>query len=185
MLKPKKRISKQDLKEDKFVKTTLQVKSYIDENYRQVVSVVLGIFAIIVIFIVYGQLKEQTSQEAKAELGIAQVEYSNNNLDKASERLISLIEEYGSTDEGQQAGAMVERACDDRCEIVVPGQLAQPALQVADSRERTGIIGSRFGVTLEIVGHRLANIRVVHDASSSSSSCSRPRSSSRSAWRAR
>jgi tetratricopeptide (TPR) repeat protein len=102
MLKPKKRITKHDLKEDKFVKTTLQVKSYIDENYRQVVSVVLGIFAVIVIIIVYGQLKEQTSQEAKAELGIAQVEYSNNNLDKASERLLNLIEEYGSTSEGQQ-----------------------------------------------------------------------------------
>jgi outer membrane protein assembly factor BamD (BamD/ComL family) len=102
MLKPKKRISKQDLKEDKLVKTTLQVKSYIDENYRQVVTVVLAIFAVIVIFIVYGQLKSQTSAEAQAELGIAQVEYTNNNLDNASERLIRLIEEYGSTDEAKQ-----------------------------------------------------------------------------------
>ena len=107
MLKPKKRISKQELKEDKFVKTTLQVKSYIDENYRQVVSVVLGVFAVIVLFIVYGQLKSETHMEAQAELGIAQIEYSNNNLDKASERLISLIDEYGSTDEGQQGMLML------------------------------------------------------------------------------
>lgn len=107
MLKPKKRITKQDLKEDKFVKTTLQVKTYIDENYRQVVSVVLGVFAVIVLFIVYGQLKSETHMEAQAELGIAQIEYSNNNLDKASERLISLINEYGSTDEGQQGMLML------------------------------------------------------------------------------
>jgi outer membrane protein assembly factor BamD (BamD/ComL family) len=102
MLKPKKRKAKQDLKEDKLVKTTLQVKTYIDENYRQVVTVVLAIFAVIVIFIVYGQLKSQASAEAQAELGIAQIEYNNNNLDNASERLIRLIEEYGSTDEAKQ-----------------------------------------------------------------------------------
>lgn len=102
MLKPKKRITKQDLKEDKLVKTTLQVKTYIDENYRQVVTVVLAVFAVIVIFIVYGQLKSQTGAEAQAELGVAQIEYSNNNLDNASERLIRLIEEYGSTDEAKQ-----------------------------------------------------------------------------------
>ncbi len=102
MLKPKKRVRRQDLKEDKFVTKTLQVKTYIDENYRQVVTVVLSVFAVIVIFIVYGQLKDQTRSEAQAELGIAQIEYTNNNLDKASERLIRLIEEYGSTDEGQQ-----------------------------------------------------------------------------------
>lgn len=107
MLKPKKRITKQDLKEDKFVKTTLQVKSYIDENYRQVVTVVLGIFAVIVIFIVYGQLKKESAMEAQAELGIAQIEYSNNNLDKASERLLNLIEEYGSSEEGQQGMLML------------------------------------------------------------------------------
>jgi tetratricopeptide (TPR) repeat protein len=102
MLKPKKRVTKQDLKEDKFVTTTLQVKSYLDENYRQVVTVVLAIFALIVIVIVYGQLKGQASAEAQAELGIAQVEYTNNNLDNASERLIQLIQEYGGTDEAKQ-----------------------------------------------------------------------------------
>ena len=80
MLKPKKRVSKQDLKEDKFVKTTLQVKTYIDENYRQVVTVVLSVFAIIVILIVYGQLKDQARVEAQAELGIAQIEYSNKSV---------------------------------------------------------------------------------------------------------
>ena len=107
MLKPKKRITKHELKEDKFVKTTLQVKTYIDENYRQVVTVVLAVFAIIVLFIVYGQLKSDTHMEAQAELGIAQIEYTNNNLDKASARLISLIDEYGGTDEGQQGMLML------------------------------------------------------------------------------
>jgi outer membrane protein assembly factor BamD (BamD/ComL family) len=72
-----------------------------------VVTVVLAVFAVIVIFIVYGQLKGQTREQARAELGIAQVEYSNDNLDNASERLTRLIEEYGSTDEGQQGMLML------------------------------------------------------------------------------
>ena len=107
MLKPRKRITKQELKEDKLVKITLQVKTYIDDNYRQVVTVALAVFAVIVIFVVYGQLKSQTRDQAQAELGIAQVEYSNKNLDNASERLTRLIEEYGSTDEGQQGMLML------------------------------------------------------------------------------
>ncbi len=107
MLKSRKRITKQELKEDKLVKITLQVKTYIDENYRQVVTVALAVFAVIVIFVVYGQLKSQTRDQAQAELGIAQVEYSNKNLDNASERLTRLIEEYGSTDEGQQGMLML------------------------------------------------------------------------------
>ena len=49
MLKPKKsisKISKKDLKEDKFVKFTLQAKSYLDENSKQVFYMVSGILIV-------------------------------------------------------------------------------------------------------------------------------------------
>jgi tetratricopeptide (TPR) repeat protein len=102
MLKPKRKVSKKDLKEDVFVKTTLQAKSYLEENYKQVISVVLGIFALLVIFILYQYVKKQTQEEANNLLGIAQIEINNQNNLKAIERLQTLINEYGSTREATQ-----------------------------------------------------------------------------------
>jgi tetratricopeptide (TPR) repeat protein len=102
MLKPKKKVTKQDLKEDKFVKTALQAKTYLDENYNQVLMVVAAVFAIIVIFIIYNYVTKQTREEAYSQLGIAQVEFSNSNYGKATQRLQRLIADYGGTDAANQ-----------------------------------------------------------------------------------
>jgi tetratricopeptide (TPR) repeat protein len=97
MLKPKRRITKQELKEDKFVKFTLQAKTYVDENYQKIMRTALGIGAIIIILVFYYYNSHETSKEANSQLGIAEIEYANGNMLKASERLVKLIEEYDGT----------------------------------------------------------------------------------------
>jgi tetratricopeptide (TPR) repeat protein len=103
MLKPKRKVKRQNLKEDKFVKTTLQMKTYLDENYRQVVLTVLGVFAIVVILIGYRYYSGQSETEAETNLGIAQVEYTNGNLDVAENRLLEILENYSGSDAADQA----------------------------------------------------------------------------------
>jgi len=98
MLKPKKKITKQELKEDKFVKFTLQAKSYLDENYQKIMRAALGLGAIIIILVFYYYNSQETNKEANSQLGIAEIEYTNGNLQKASDRLARLIEEYDGTD---------------------------------------------------------------------------------------
>lgn len=98
MLKPKKKITKQELKEDKFVKFSLQAKSYIDENYQKIMRTALGVGAVIIILIFYYYNSQETENEANSQLGIAQIEFTNGNLSKASERLTRLIEAYDGTD---------------------------------------------------------------------------------------
>jgi len=102
MLKPKKKITKQDLKEDKFVKFTLQAKTYVDENYQKIMRVGLVIGAVIIILIFYYYNAQETNKEANSQLGIAEIEYTNGNLQKASERLVRLIDEYDGTDAADQ-----------------------------------------------------------------------------------
>ena len=102
MLKPKKKITKKELKEDKFVKFTLQAKTFLDENYKQAFYMVAGIFAIVLLIIIYVYVHNANVEEAQAQLGIAQVEYSNLNYDKAIARLEGLIESYSSTNEAEQ-----------------------------------------------------------------------------------
>ncbi len=102
MLKPKKKITKKDLKEDKFVQYTLQAKTYLDENSKQVFSAVAGILAVIVIIIVFVYVHNTKQDKARAQLGIAQVEYNNLNYDKAIQRLQKLISEGEGTNEADQ-----------------------------------------------------------------------------------
>jgi tetratricopeptide (TPR) repeat protein len=102
MLKPKRKVKKKDLKEDRFVRTTFQAKTYLEENYKQVVIVVIAIFAILILFILYRYKSTQTRKDANNLLGIAQIEFANQNYQKAIEKLNTIIEEYGGTEESQQ-----------------------------------------------------------------------------------
>ena len=102
MLKPKKKITKQDLKEDKFVKFTLQAKTYVDENYQKIMRAGLAIGAVIIILVFYYYNSQETNKEANSQLGIAEIEYTNGNLQKASERLVRLIDQYDGTDAADQ-----------------------------------------------------------------------------------
>jgi len=102
MLKPKKKVTKQELKEDKFVKYTLLAKSYVDENYQKIMRVALALGAIIILFVFYYYNSQETNKESNSQLGIAAIEYANGNLQKASERLVKLIEDYDGTDAADQ-----------------------------------------------------------------------------------
>jgi tetratricopeptide (TPR) repeat protein len=98
MLKPKKKISKQELKEDKFVKFSLQAKTYLDENYQKLTRIGLALVAVIVIAAFFYFESQQTETDANSQLGIAEIEFSHGELNKASDRLVRLINEYDGTD---------------------------------------------------------------------------------------
>ena len=102
MLKPKKKITKQELKEDKFVKLALQTKAYIDMNYQKLLRIGLTIVAVILIIIFFYYNSQQTEIEANSQLGIAEIEFANGKLVNASERLIRLIDNYNGTDAADQ-----------------------------------------------------------------------------------
>lgn len=106
MLKPKKKtnhkLTRQELKEDKLVKTAMQAKNFIDENYKQVMTVVTAVLAFVAIIIFYTWYNNLQNEDAGALLGIAQIEYNNSNYDKALSRLQRLVDEYGGTEKADQ-----------------------------------------------------------------------------------
>jgi len=95
-------MSKHDLKDDKFVRFALQAKTYFDENSKRVTMFVFGVFAVLSIMIIYSYINRQSQTAANGQLGIAQIEYSYGNYDKAAVRLHRLIDDYGGSDAALQ-----------------------------------------------------------------------------------
>ena len=56
----------------------------------------------VILIIVFVYAHNENVEEARGQLGIAQVEYSNLNYDRAIKRLEKLIENYSGTDEADQ-----------------------------------------------------------------------------------
>ncbi len=102
MLKPKKKVTKRELKQDKFVLFTLKAKNYIEDNARLLARVGIGLLILIVLVSFYVRSKRSASVEASALLGEAQLAYNLGDSKRAESVLKKLIDEYeGVTPAGQ------------------------------------------------------------------------------------
>jgi len=104
MLKPQKKvkISKKEIKEDKFVEAALNAKAYVEENYQKVTIITAVIFGIVILFMGYRYVHNQNVERSSAILGEAQLEYHNLNYPKAKEFISRLMDEYSGTDAAEQ-----------------------------------------------------------------------------------
>jgi tetratricopeptide (TPR) repeat protein len=102
MLKPKKKVGRQNLKEDKFIKFIMDAKSYLDENYNRILTYAGIMAAVVIIFFLLKYINTEKKEKASGILGIAQIEFNEGNFSKAAQRIKILLEEYGSTPEADQ-----------------------------------------------------------------------------------
>jgi TolA-binding protein len=98
MLKPQRKMKKKEIKEDKFVKFTLEAKSYVEENAKQVMTIAGGIIALILMIMFYVYVHNGTVTDATTLYGKATLEYQAMNYSKAKGFLEKLVEEYDGTD---------------------------------------------------------------------------------------
>lgn len=103
MLKPqKKKITKKDLKEDKFVETTMLAKAYLEEHSKQVMIVIGAVLVLAILVMMYLNHRSKRIEEASTLLGEAQFEFQSMNYTKARQLLDRLIEDYDGTDAASQ-----------------------------------------------------------------------------------
>ncbi|MGD9899534.1 MAG: tetratricopeptide repeat protein [Calditrichaceae bacterium] len=102
MLKPRKKLTKKEIKQDKFVKLALEAKSFVDENYKQVVGTTLAVFGLFVIIMIYVYVHNQNVEEATTLLGKAQLEFQALNYDLSKDYLNQLTSDYSGTDAADQ-----------------------------------------------------------------------------------
>ena len=100
MLKPRKRLTKREMKEDKFVTFAANATDFFQQNWRQIA---LGIAAVLVVILVsagwvkHRQTRENTASERLAEAAIAEQE---GETDRAEELYAQVVSKFGRTKAG-------------------------------------------------------------------------------------
>ena len=112
MLKPKKKISKKEIKEDRLVTSYFEATSWYSDNKKIVNGVLTGIVVLAIVIVAYVNNVSSNNQKATTELGKVLQYYDqgkfdvaiNGNLQDNIRGLQSIVDDYGSTKAGELAG---------------------------------------------------------------------------------
>ena len=104
MVKPQKRISKKEMKQDEFLEFMFTAEQYIRRNAKMISYIAVGVIAVVVIGIMMYNSKQAAETEEAAAVGAAQALYDQGNYQQAIDELQPIIEDYRGT---QSAGVGV------------------------------------------------------------------------------
>ncbi len=96
-MKPKKRLTRREIKEDKLVTYAYKTTDFLNKNSKLVTGVVIGVLVIAVLAFFMSRSKTQANQLASAKLAEAMMYYNNLNYDKAIPVLKDVIDKYDGT----------------------------------------------------------------------------------------
>jgi len=102
-LKPRKRITKKQIKEDKFVTNTFKVVEFVQEHMTQLILGVVAIVVIVAISILVTNSRKGKELEAAAQLGRAQLVYQTGDYEGAVHLLEPVLRQYGGSISASQA----------------------------------------------------------------------------------
>lgn len=111
MLKPKKKITKKEMKEDKLVTTYFEATGWYQNNKKIVSGVFTGIIVVAVLIVVVTNNMRSNNEKATTEFGKVLRYYDegkydiaiNGNLQENIRGLQSIVDDYGSTQSGELA----------------------------------------------------------------------------------
>lgn len=97
MLKARKRLTKRQIKEDKFVIYYFKINEYVKQNFRLFSSSGIGLVVAVLLIFLYIKNQQEKDEKARVELAKARIEYVKNNYDTAISILQNLVDNYGGT----------------------------------------------------------------------------------------
>jgi tetratricopeptide (TPR) repeat protein len=111
MLKPQKKISKREIKEDKLVTKYFEARKWIDENTRILSYVGLGLAGLIIVGFLWSKSRADSNEKATTMLARVTPYYDEGRYDLAisgipqegTQGLQAIVDEYGSTPAGEIA----------------------------------------------------------------------------------
>lgn len=97
MLKPKTRLTKKKLKEDKLVTTYFQAIDFYQKYQKQIIIGASALLLTILLVVFYTNQKEAKEKQASAHLAAARFELAKMNYDIAIDSLEQIVEQYNGS----------------------------------------------------------------------------------------
>ena len=104
MLKPKRKIARDEIKNDTFVETIFEVRSYIKDNTKLLSRAGGGFIVLLVLIVFLGQSSKNNKREGQFLLTQSTVYLDNGDSQNAKILLQELTDEYGNTESGRLGG---------------------------------------------------------------------------------
>ena len=101
MLKPRKRITRKKLKEDKLVTFYQNAQIWLEEYSKYVIGGVAAVIIVVVAVMMYNNSQQNAEKEASVKLSQAIKSYERGDYQTATSLLSNLVEENGSTRSGK------------------------------------------------------------------------------------
>ena len=97
MQHPRKKMTRRELKQDKFIIATFKAKEFLEKNSKLVIRSIVGLVIIIVIIIFYVRSKKAANINAATMLGTVQLILNSGHQQAALDSLNLIVERYDGT----------------------------------------------------------------------------------------
>ncbi len=97
MLKPKRKIMKQELKKDPVLEKAVEMETFVKDNSKLLFGIIGGIAVIIILSFVMIKSKNKANITASGEFGIAELALSRGDVEDGILRLENIIDTYKKT----------------------------------------------------------------------------------------
>ncbi len=147
MLKPKRKDFRKEIEQDPFLESVFSFKSHLENNKQKYFKIVGGIFAVVLIVVLFtrSQASNRDAAEAILSKGMIYVELGDDQ--NAMIHLQEVVDEYSSTSAGKTAGYYIGRIHYDREDY----NLAQPYFEnYVSSGDNILLIGAASQALVDI-----------------------------------
>jgi len=110
MLRPKKKITRKEMKKDPVLEKISQIDNFVRDQRKLVMYVAVGIVAVVALSILLVGSKKKANTAAMGDLGLAEMSFARADYDDAILRLENLIDKYSSTRSAGLATVLLARS---------------------------------------------------------------------------
>ena len=97
MQHPRKKMTRRELKEDKFIIATMKAKDYLEKNSKLIIRGIIGLIIVAVIVVFFVRSKHEASANAATMLGQVQLKLNAGQQASVMDSLILITERYDGT----------------------------------------------------------------------------------------
>ncbi len=102
-VKPIRRVTKREIKEDKLVTTYFQARKYWEEHSKTLLKIIVGVLAVLVLATFWFTSKKKAEYSASYELGVALMSSMQGDPEVVAQRLQEVADRYSGTTAGNEA----------------------------------------------------------------------------------